>query len=62
MATYSAKVLVEYQFEVEADTDEEAERLAEEYAYWDDDTAYSGMYSCEVEEDFDSRPEEDEEV
>lgn len=51
MATYNVKMLVEYQFEVEASSDEEAERLAEEYEYWDDQTAYYGMYSMEVEED-----------
>jgi hypothetical protein len=51
MATYNVKALVEYQWEVEADSQEEAEALAFEYEYWNDDTAYYGMYSCEVEED-----------
>ena len=51
MAIYNARVLVEYQFEIEADSQEEADSLAEEYEYWNDDTAYYGMYSCEVEED-----------
>lgn len=61
MATYNVRMLVEYQFEVEAETDEEAERLAEEYEYWDDQTAYYAVYSMDVEEDFDSRPDEEDE-
>lgn len=52
MATYNVKALVEYQFEVEADSQEEADKLAEEYEYWEDQTAYYGMYSIEVEEDY----------
>lgn len=54
MAKYDATVLVEYRFEIEADSQEEADRLAEEYAYWQDDTAYYGMYSCDVEEAWDA--------
>jgi hypothetical protein len=44
-------MLVEYQFEVEADSDSEADSLAGDYEYWDDQTAYYGVYSIEVEED-----------
>lgn len=51
MATYNVTALVEYQWEVEADSHEEAQALADEYEYWDDQTAYYGMYSMEVEED-----------
>lgn len=62
MGTYNVRALVEYQFDVEADSQEEADRLAEEYEYWDDQSAYYGMYSLDVEEDFSFTPEEDEEV
>ncbi len=51
MATYNVKILVEYRWEVEADSQEEAQALADEYEYWEDNAAYYGMYSMDVEED-----------
>lgn len=54
MPTYDVKVIVEYFYEVEADTPEEAEEQGWHY----EDYAYSGeVYSIEVDE----QPEEDEE-
>ena len=54
MPTYDVKVIVEYLYEVEADTPEEAEEQGWHY----EDYAYSGeVYSIEVDE----QPEEDEE-
>ena len=47
MPTYDLKVIVEYNYEVEADNAEEAEKLGWEY----EDHSYSGeVYSIEVEE------------
>jgi hypothetical protein len=54
MPTYDIKVIVEYNYEVEADNAEEADKMGWEY----EDYAFSGeVYSIEVEEQ-----EEDEEV
>jgi len=54
MPTYDIKVIVEYNYEVEADNAEEAEELGWQY----EDYAFSGeVYSIEVDEQ-----EEDEEV
>lgn len=54
MPTYDVKVIVEYNYEVEADTPEEAEEQGWHY----DDYGYSSeVYSIEVDEQ-----EEDEEV
>ena len=45
MPTYDVKVIVEYNYEVEAETDEEAEQMGWEY----EDNSYSGeVYSIEV--------------
>jgi len=54
MPTYDIKVIVEYNYEVEAENAEEAEELGWQY----EDYAFSGeVYSIEVDEQ-----EEDEEV
>jgi hypothetical protein len=50
MPKYSIDMRVDYTFEIEADTPEEAESLAWEYDYVDDFAAYAGVYSIEVEE------------
>lgn len=50
MATYNVAMKVEYIFEVEADTPEEAESLAWEYDYEEDRSSYAGVYSIDVEE------------
>jgi hypothetical protein len=59
MAKWQIDMQVEYSFEIEAETAEEAERLAWEYNYSDDQMAYQGVYSIDVEEI--EEPEEDEE-
>ncbi len=47
MATYDVKVLVEYNYEVEANSDKEAE----EQGWMYEDYAYSGeVYSIEIDE------------
>jgi hypothetical protein len=47
MPTYDVKVIVEYNYEVEADSDKEAEELGWHY----EDHAYSGeVYSIDVDE------------
>jgi hypothetical protein len=50
MAKFNVSMQVEYIFELEADTPEEAERLAWEYDYIEDSSAYAGVYSIEVDE------------
>ena len=56
MATFNVKVIVEYEYEVEADNEEQAEKEGwnyEEYANW------SSVYSIDVEELDDEEEEED---
>jgi len=53
-------MLVEYQFEVEADSKADAKVAAESYDYWEDDTAYYGMYSCDVTEEWSDEEGDDE--
>jgi hypothetical protein len=56
MPTYDVKVLVEYNYEVEADSDKEAE----EQGWMYEDYAYSGeVYSIDIDEQI---PEPEEEV
>jgi hypothetical protein len=50
MAKFNISLQVEYIFELEADTPEEAERLAWEYDYNSDISAYAGVYSIDVDE------------
>jgi hypothetical protein len=56
MPTYDVKVLVEYNYEVEANSDKEAE----EQGWMYEDYAYSGeVYSIEIDEQI-PEPEEEE--
>jgi hypothetical protein len=56
MPTYDIKVLVEYNYEVEADSDKEAE----EQGWMYEDYAYSGeVYSIDIDEKI-PEPEEEE--
>jgi hypothetical protein len=58
MPTYDIKVLVEYNYEVEADSDKEAE----EQGWMYEDYAYSGeVYSIDIDEQI-PEPEEEEVV
>ncbi len=50
MAKFNVSMQVEYIFEVEADTPEEAESKAWEYDYEEDRSSYAGVYSIDVEE------------
>jgi hypothetical protein len=50
MATYNISMKVEYIFEVEAEDEQEAEKLAWEYDYEEDRSSYAGVYSIDVEE------------
>ena len=50
MAKFNISMQVEYIFEIEADTPEDAERLAWEYDYCEDSSAYAGVYSIDVDE------------
>ena len=50
MAKFNISMKVEYIFEVEADTPEEAESKAWEYDYEDDRSSYAGVYSIDVDE------------
>lgn len=59
MPTYDVKVIVEYNYEVEADTLEEAEKQGWMY----EDYSYSGeVYSIDVDEQPEPEVELDEEV
>ena len=59
MPTYDIKVLVEYNYEVEADSDKEAE----EQGWMYEDYAYSGeVYSIDVDENIEDEVQLDEEV
>jgi hypothetical protein len=59
MPTYDVKVLVEYNYEVEADSDKEAE----EQGWMYEDYAYSGeVYSIDIDEQPEEEVELDEEV
>ena len=59
MPTFDVKVIVEYNYEVEADTPEEAEEQGWHY----EDYAYSGeVYSIDVDEQPEEEVELDEEV
>jgi hypothetical protein len=56
MPTYDIKVLVEYNYEVEAENDQEAE----EQGWYYEDHAYSGeVYSIDIDEQI-PEPEEEE--
>ena len=56
MAKFFIKMRVDYAFEIEADSPEDAESKAWEYDYTEDGSAYDGVYSIDVEEieDYDS--------
>jgi hypothetical protein len=59
MPTYDVKVLVEYNYEVEANSDKEAE----EQGWMYEDYAYSGeVYSIDVDEHIEDEVQLDEEV
>jgi hypothetical protein len=59
MATYDVKVIVEYNYEVEANSEKEAE----EQGWMYEDYAYSGeVYSIAVDEQIEEEVELDEEV
>jgi hypothetical protein len=59
MPTYDVKVLVEYNYEVEADSEKEAE----EQGWMYEDYAYSGeVYSIDIDEQPEEEVELDEEV
>jgi len=59
MATYDVKVIVEYNYEVEANSEKEAE----EQGWMYEDYAYSGeVYSIDVDEQPEPEVELDEEV
>lgn len=59
MAKYQIDMRVDYSFEVEADSPEEAEKLAWEYDYQEDTSSYDGVYSIDVEEIEDDEEEEE---
>jgi hypothetical protein len=55
MATYDVKVIVEYNYEVEADSRQEAEELGWQY----EDYSFSGeVYSIEVDEQIEDEEDE----
>jgi hypothetical protein len=55
MATYDIKVLVEYNYEVEAENKDEAEKMGWEY----EDYGYTGeVYSIDVDEQLENEEEE----
>jgi hypothetical protein len=59
MATYDVKVIVEYNYEVEANSEKEAE----EQGWMYEDYAYSGeVYSIDVDEQIEDEVQLDEEV
>ncbi len=60
MAKFNISMMVEYIFEVEADTHEEAHSLAWEYDYEDDRSSYAGVYSIDVDEVEEEDESEDE--
>jgi hypothetical protein len=47
MPNYNVKVIVEYEYEVEADNEEQAEKMGWEY---EDYANWSSVYSIDVEE------------
>ena len=58
MPTYDLKVIVEYNYEVEAENAEEAEQMGWEY----EDYGFPEVYSIDVEEQYEEEVELDEEV
>jgi len=50
MAKFNISMKVEYIFEVEAEDEQEAEKLAWEYDYEDDRSSYAGVYSIDIDE------------
>ena len=58
MPTYDLKVIVEYNYEVEAENAEEAEQMGWEY----EDYGFPEVYSIEVDEQEEDEVELDEEV
>ena len=61
MATWQIDMRVDYSFEIEAETAEEAEKLAWTYDYSNDQMAYQGVYSIDVEEIEEPEDDADEE-
>lgn len=59
MAKFQIDMRVDYSFEVEADSPEEAEQRAWEYDYQEDTSSYAGVYSIDVEEIEDDEEEEE---
>jgi hypothetical protein len=54
MPTYDLKVIVEYNYEVEAENEEEAEKMGWEY----EDYGFPEVYSIEVDEQWENEEEE----
>ena len=61
MATWQIDMRVDYSFEIEAETAEEAEKLAWAYNYSDDPMVYHEVYSIDVEEIEEPEDDADEE-
>jgi len=59
MAKFLVNMRVDYSFDVEADTPEEAEALAWEYDYQEDGTSYDGVYSIEVDQYLEDEEEDE---
>ena len=63
MPNYLVKMRVDYAFEIKAENEEEAEKLAWDYDYIEDSACYDGVYEIFVTEDIynvDKDEEEDE--
>ena len=51
MPNYLVKMRVDYAFEIQAENEEEAEKLAWDYDYIEDSACYDGVYDIFVTED-----------
>lgn len=59
MANYFIRMRVDYAFEIEADSPEDAEAKAWTYDYTEDTAAYDGVYSIDVEELYEDEEEDE---
>ena len=61
MPNYLVKMRVDYAFEIKAENEEEAEKLAWDHDYIEDSACYDGVYEIFVTEDIYNVDEDEEE-
>lgn len=60
MAKFEIKMSVDYIFEIEADSESDAEQLAWDYDYIDDSASYDGVSSIQVTEVYEDEEDDEE--